>query len=291
MIYLYSQGRLGNQFFQYAAARSMQKTYDDEEIFIYFTKDENQLKNFHTKFRLTSKLKLNIIQKFILFNFWVLRRLYSNNIQKKQQKIEKYFQPFLNFFGIYWNTQGYFKMNKSNFKNKIMIGFYGSEKYFTDVSDIIKKELVPINPKRDNNKELYRIIKNKQSVFVGVRRGDFVKINNIVCNQQYYDKAFSIIQDKVDNPVYIVFSDDIEWVKNNMTIPGEVYYECGKDPVWETIRLMYSCKYFIINNSTMHWWAQYLSLHENKIVIAPKRWKNYDVHTDMPQESWIKIDN
>lgn len=53
------------------------------------------------------------------------------------------------------------------------------------------------------------------------------------------------------------FSDDIDWVKNNMEFPGEVYYESGVDPVWEKLRLMSACKHFVLSNSSFSWWAQY----------------------------------
>lgn len=82
------------------------------------------------------------------------------------------------------------------------------------------------------------------------------------------------MQAHVPDPVFIVFSNDIPWVKENLKIDGEVYYESGRDPVWETFRLMYSCRHFIISNSTLHWWAQFRSLNKDKIVVVPERWYN-----------------
>ena len=115
-----------------------------------------------------------------------------------------------------------------------------------------------------------------------------------ICDSNYFYDAIKIIKKRIDKPVFIVFSDDIEWVKNNMNFGADTYYESGEDPIWEKIRLMYTCKHFIISNSTFSWWAQYLSDNKQKIVIAPKRWKNtaYKSDTsklDIYQDFWIKI--
>ena len=99
------------------------------------------------------------------------------------------------------------------------------------------------------------------------------------------------MKEKLENPTFIFFSDDINWVKENIKI-GECvcYYERGVDPVWEKLRLMYSCKHFIISNSSFSWWAQYLSRNENKIVISPNRWYNDGRTADLLDESFIKIE-
>lgn len=84
------------------------------------------------------------------------------------------------------------------------------------------------------------------------------------------------MQKKVNNPVFIFFSDDIEWCKGNFSsIKYELYFESGKDTLAEKISLMSSCKHFIISNSTFSWWAQWLGQNEKKIVISPKHWYKY----------------
>ena len=111
-----------------------------------------------------------------------------------------------------------------------------------------------------------------------------------ICTNEYFYKAVNIIQEKVENPVFIVFSDDVEWVKQNMQFDGEVYYETGNDPIWEKLRLMSSCKHFVISNSTFSWWAQYLSTNDNKVVIATSRWNNKIKNKDIYQDNWTQID-
>ena len=129
---------------------------------------------------------------------------------------------------------------------------------------------------------------------MSIRRGDFLdpkyKKLHYVCDEKYFEKAITIIKTKVKNPVFIFFSDDIEWVKTNIKTYGIIcYYESGKDEVFEKLRLMSMCKHFIISNSTFSWWAQYLCKNPYKIVISPRKWLNNNEESGLIDESWIKI--
>ena len=90
--------------------------------------------------------------------------------------------------------------------------------------------------------------------------------------------------------MFFLFSDDVEWVKENIYTGCETYCEDGTDPVWEKLRMMSSCKHFIISNSTFSWWAQYLSTYKNKIVISPCRWFNNDFESPLIEDDFIKIE-
>ena len=59
-------------------------------------------------------------------------------------------------------------------------------------------------------------------------------------------------------------------------------------PDYETLRLMYLCKHFVMSNSSFSWWAQYLSDNPDKIVIAPEYWlpENKE-NKSMYLDNWI----
>ena len=156
-------------------------------------------------------------------------------------------------------------------------GFFQDKKNFDTIRSILLKELTPKYPPLEHNRQLYEVITSKNSVCVSIRRGDYLspenKSNFYVCTPDYFHQAIQIIKEKVENAVFIFFSNDINWVRQHFHIDDcPCYYERGDDPVWETLRLMYSCHHFIISNSTFAWWAQYLCRRQDKMVICPSRW-------------------
>ncbi len=96
----------------------------------------------------------------------------------------------------------------------------------------------------------------------------------------------------VQNPVFFVFSDDLEWTKTNISIPYEVHYmdQNGPDEDYEDLRLMMQCKHFIIANSSFSWWGAWLGNYEDKIVVCPRLWFNdSDLKSDIIPESWVRL--
>lgn len=308
MIIIMLQGRLGNQMFQYAFARNLQKKYyENDEIVINKEnlkksgKEEDgwldSLVDFNTiNYRYTKKREINFIQIMILYFYLIFRKLLRIifRLGLDTKEIDVFFSKILNFFGIYCINTGYCSFTKSRFKNKIIIGCFESSKYFDENRIAIIEELTPKFPLLKSNFDLYNIIKNNESICVTIRRGDFLieefKKAHYICTEEYFYKAINMIKEKINNPVFVFFSDDIEWVKENIYVEGKVYYETGNDPVWEKLRLMSACKHFIISNSTFSWWAQYLSTNKNKIVIAPSRWNNEIRNKDIYQDNWTIID-
>lgn len=313
MIKLKISGRLGNQLFQYAAALAQKEKSNDnspividfKNVYKYHDKENdgfvNSLKSFNVQNYVEGKVEFTPIQKIVFTIFRVNRKVENllfrkkYNMEEKIKKLERRWQPLFNRFNILFYSFGFYKFPTKKMKKCYMEGYFETSKYFDCIKERLIEEFTPINPPLEKNIELYNEIEKSNSVCVTIRRGDFLspkyKKRYYVCNQTYFSKAIKQIYNYVDNPRFFVFSDDIEWCKENMNFPPNTLYEDGTDPIWEKLRLMYSCKHFIVSNSSFSWWAQYLSRNDkNKVVIAPDRWWNdSNVNNDIYQEDWILI--
>lgn len=316
MINVYVKGRLGNQMFQYAAARGIQEKYYPNELinmnFKYVVKDgkkkketgwNNQLTGFNLNksVKFDEKVKLNIDQIILLiFYFLIFKtiKLFSKdyNYYSNKKKFENKIQKFYNKRGLYLYSYGYYDFKFSKRKNKLMIGYFESDKYFNNIKEKLIYEFSSKLKKLEKNEDIYKNALKKNSVCISIRRGDFLTSNNaydcVVCDKKYFKKALIEIEKKLMNYNLIIFSDDIEWVKNNMFFGTKnTVYEKGNDNVYEKLRMMSMCNNFIISNSTFSWWAQYLSKNKTKIVIGPSKWRNTNIslYNDIYEKDWILI--
>lgn len=305
-------GRLGNQMFRYAVAKCLQnKYYPNDKIVLNYTKVDNANKIDKSYYRslleynarenfdiceepcLVLKKYSNLFQKILTFPYYFkLKKLNIKDVNGST-KLEKKYSKKLMKNGIYWFRYGEFELAPSKQKNKIISGNFESPKYFNDVREELLKDFTPIIGPSSKNKKLYDIITSKNSICVSIRRGDFLDEENAihnVCTSKYYYNAIEYMKKVVKNPVFIFFSDDIEWVKNNIKIDCESYYEDGDDPVYEKLRMMYSCKHYIISNSTFSWWSQFLSRNKDRIVVSPTRWFNGVDYYPLLEDWFVKIE-
>jgi hypothetical protein len=304
-------GRLGNQLFQYAFARKLQLT-TNQDICCGFKKVNshgaekegwnNDLQYFNVvNFTIDNEKNSILITKTTLSQkIWAGLYFFSYALfrSSKTMDIRRYiqlkWQKLLNKKGLFWLVQGYCEPTIPRHENIILNGHFEDIRYFDDIKNRLIEEFTPKYPSLEKNKELLSIICNTNSVCVSVRRGDY-ETNNAnkkifsVCDKDYFLNAIKYMQERLYNPIFIFFSDDIDWVKSNLQIKGMSYYEDGTDPVWEKLRLMYSCKHYIISNSTFSWWAQYLSRNKRKIVVSPDVWFKTSAYSDLILDTFYTI--
>ncbi len=271
MIVVKLSGGLGNQMFQYATGLSLS------------LKNKTQLL-LDLSYLLDKSLRENITHREYALNCFKIKARFLNKVDDltiiKQKNL--LFNPVI--------------LNSSN--NTYLDGYWQCEKYFINIRSRLLKEF-KLKMKPDyNNKELLKIINHCNSVAIHIRRGDYVAnphTNQVhgLCSMDYYKKAIDYINKNVKNPIYYVFSDDPEWCRINLIFRNqyEVVDINTSNQASEDLKLMSSCKHFIIANSSFSWWGAWLSKNKNKIVIAPKRWFNKEEANinDIVPEKWIRI--
>lgn len=254
------KGGLGNQLFQYAYGRNCIEQGEHVVFDISFFKENK--KDTSRPFLLK---KFNIPESIVFVN-------------QKENSFKKFISK------IYSKISGNYS-------------FFQSELYFKNIEDIIRKEFTlkdPLSP----TAQIYadQIKQAQDTVSIHIRRGDYVSNSSAnkhhgTCDINYYERAISKIKESIESPTFFIFSDDIEWVKENLKIENAIYVSNPNLAECEELILMSCCKNNIIANSTFSWWAAWLNPNLNKVVIAPQKWLNTDIskQPDIIPSTWIKI--
>ena len=141
-----------------------------------------------------------------------------------------------------------------------------------------------------------KILRTKSSVTIHVRRGDYLKsdIFSGICSLEYYKNAIIKACSLLENPIFLIFSNDSEWcIENFKEVLGnnKVYFisnNKGSDS-YRDMQLMSKARCNIIANSSFSWWGAYLNKRGDQIVIVPNKWTNQLEDKDIYLDNWIRI--
>jgi hypothetical protein len=290
---LQSIGGIGSQMAAYATYLALKSYYKNEKVYYDTHFFDEKIDNTHNGEELNRVfgIKEENIPKFIYLLLFSKRLLW-----RVLRKFAYLCRIFRFFFNINYNFDAKIFSLKGN---QIIFQTWTSVKYFESVRQQLNYifKFPDFKPDEINNIEVLKSIKMSNSVSIHIRRGDYV--GNPILGElipiSYYEKALRIIQKKVQNPRYFVFSDDSDWAKDNIKVGNCIYVDWNKGfDSYKDMQLMSMCKHNIIPNSSFSWWAALLNQNPDKIVINPKVWSNFDgVLMDMSiqDNNWIVIDN
>jgi len=293
MIVVKIMGGLGNQMFQYAFGRAIALHYGSELFFdlnLYNEyKKDNNINYTPRDYGLSHFKNVNLSP----MTPYISKRLFGNrllnyikfrlNIKRKSIYQEKAFS----------DNKEVFNLTNSAY----LLGYWQSEKYFYDIRRAIREDFVfnYENIGVKNDELLFKIRENSSSVSLHVRRGDYLTINNfLVFTMEYYLEAIQIIKKKIPNPLFFLFSDDPQWVNDQLKplVENSVLVDNNfHEDSWKDMMLMSNCSHHIIANSSFSWWGAWLGSNPDKMVIAPKKWVADDrINTsDLCPPDWILI--
>ncbi len=273
---------LGNNLFQYALGRRLALERNTELLLDFTGENYNR-----QRYCLSYMSHFNMVRV----------------VAKKREVIKiKLLNRFPFFSSDYWGSV--IKENRNTFnqtvidapKNAYLVGYWQSEKYFKPIEDIIRQDITLKEPQDEKYQNLLNRITLSNSVSVHIRRGDYLLAKNMrlfsPCMPDYYLKAESLISKEISSPELFIFSDDIEWVKQNISFRCPVnFVSDGSMADYQELMLMSACKHNITANSTFSWWGAWLNVNPQKIVVTPQKWFIDPVmdEKDLIPSAWIKI--
>lgn len=280
-------GGLGNQMFQYALYLSLRAR--GEHVFLYKNKilkhREHSGYELQRIFGVESAVKgmwlTNLLQNRWIGSF-VKHLLFPCKLRERK----------LYDYASYERS-----MKRKSFPGEHWVGYWQSEKYFAEVIDEVRRSFT-FNESllSQATKTCVENMPETTPVSLHVRRGDYVSTSfswmyGDLCNLAYYRKAIQYIKAHVDNPVFYVFSDDLEWVKENLPLSENsvlVDWNRGIDS-WQDLYLMSQCKAHVLANSSFSWWGTWLDANPNKVVVTPAVWVNHIEAPDVVPDSWVRL--
>lgn len=179
-----------------------------------------------------------------------------------------------------------------------LFGYWLSERYFADIEDTIRREFRFRKPPSVANAQWLDQLGSCESVAVHVRRGDYAsnpRLRSIhgLCDPNYYSRAADVVRGRVQDPVFFLFSDELQWAVDNLDLgpePVVVDENRGKASP-QDLRLMAGARHNIIANSGFSWWGAWLNPNPEKVVCAPQQWfadSAYDA-SDVIPSSWVSL--
>jgi Glycosyl transferase family 11 len=298
MVTVFLRGGLGNQMFQYAAGLALAKkqgtsllldtTFLNDRFprkqFTYRTYDLDVF-DIKPKFTLLSEVsaQMPIPGLWLGLDLVAIKGADIFGTQKLLKEKKDYvFQ------------EAVFNENTS----ALLWGFWNTEKYFDDAQNEVR-DAFRFRPSENAaiiaaKKEIV----NSNAVALHVRRGDYLLPKHAkvygTTDVSYYDRAIAYMAERVKSPTFFVFSDDIEWCRENIktSFPAVFMTDETRGPKASGhLELMSLCKHNIIANSTFSWWGAWLNANPEKIVVAPKAWDqgSLDQKKDVIPQGWVTI--
>ena len=291
MIIINILGGLGNQMFQYAFAYAISQQKEsvvklDIGIFETYDLRKYELDLFNVSLPIGTNEESNVLK-------YKHESLFEKLLRKLRRKSIPLSENYYKEAHFNFDKKAYTRGDNSYFE-----GYWQSEKYFLKYRENILQEFSLKEELHPKSKNYQKKIFSTESVSLHIRRGDYVTnahINSVhgTCSLDYYMSAVKEIENKVSNPHFFIFSDDLVWAKDNLSFIERItLIDLEREiPDHEDMLLMSHCKHNIIANSSFSWWGAWLNKNPKKIVIAPLKWFNETSKNtiELIPETWVRL--
>lgn len=259
------KGGLGNQIYQYGMYTYRKDVMHQDVSYLYRESDHNGFEL--DKYFCTRLKKAGAAYRWL---YWMMWRLHKYGI----------YRQFISF------------ENEPAARHELFVnGHWANKRYFLHPGFDLTFKPLPLSPE---NQRIASLMKQKGSVAIHVRRGDYLlpqnrKIFNTLTADYYLQAIDYIRQHTTESLRFFFFSDDIEWVKENIQVDNAEYIDWnkGNNSVYD-MYLMSMASANIIANSSFSFWAARLNKN-NPLVIYPKKWYAGDGKRDIFADDWVSL--
>lgn len=279
MIVVRLLGGLGNQMFQYAAARRLAERHRTELVLELSGFESYSLR----RYELDAFKIANRIMTLVEVDSWARR------CAEQGGSVAYLKEPHFHFFPGLLSAP----------PDAFLEGYWQSERYFADIAPVLRQAFTLRAPLDHPNRALLASIEETESVSIHVRRKDYVDNPHThavhgTCGLDYYDASIDRVRAETKVPHFFVFSDDPPWaaayLAPRVSAPCTVVLgNAGRGVI--DLTLMRHCRHHIVANSSFSWWGAWLCENPGKIVLAPRRWfasSDLDAR-DLVPPSWQRV--
>jgi len=261
MVTILLSGGLGNQMFQYAAAKALALRNDTDLVIDlrFFQGAAESSKLFRLReFAIEDKVKA-YGQGFFSSAHHLPQRLTR---LARLERFRTYKEPNLGFHFVATQLG----------KNAVLTGNFQSPLYFEDAEDEVVKRFQPVN---QATRALWPRVPSENRINVHVRRGDYLHHDGFLLKNplDYYERAIGAAQTTHPTAPVRIFSDDPAWCRSQKIFRNAeiVLPDSSKSPLEDLALMMNGCA-IVIANSSYSWWAGFLAGRAGADVYAPKKW-------------------
>ena len=283
------EGGLGNQLFQYAAARSLADRLGCDLALDIRGLDENGDRPYQLDLY---RIRASVVSSQLLQGLPEIRSSRWGRIRSSFSQLA----PAIFSFPMFWPRSFAFDPRFDQISRPVcLVGYWQSEKYFASNRDRLLPDLQLQTPLSAQTPFLDEILSTR-SVALHIRRGDYVSNASAaqfhgLCDMAYYVAAIEVLKARFSDIQVFVFSDDPNWARVNLKLNAPMHYvdTNPSDQGHIDLELMRQCRHHVIANSSFSWWGAWLCSSHDQVVYAPSRWfadLNVDTSDVIPSR-WI----
>lgn len=284
-VVVHLHGGIGNQLFQYSFGEYLRFRYGANVLYDIST---------FSILGPDRELQLNLIKKVIPV-YETNKYFFSRHVRFMRRGMRFLFsiKPGNKYFEDKFIPE---VLSSKNWDLIYFDGYWQDRKYPEWIIENIGDIYRPLENFPEGLNEHLNFISHKNVTSIHIRRGDYLKSANIntlgICSLNYYNKAAELILNKEPETEFLVFTDDIDWVKANLKLPKKytIVNDLNIKSIW-MIYLMSKCKNNVMSNSTFSWWGNFLNHNKDKITVAPLHWVRKGKNPAVYSNYWHLIDN